>query len=116
MANEHCLDMGEHGHLSHERSNGLTPHQHINKYVRVLGKSEELVHGFTQRLEEELWDLLIADGDSTRKSRYILLRRRQRWGGISFWSHPKYIAVLTLITAEDLETLPPIDPTIKKAS
>ena len=43
--------MGEHAFLSHERTNGLTPHEHINKYVRVLGKNEELVHGFTQSLE-----------------------------------------------------------------
>ena len=43
--------MGENAFLSHERTNGLTPHEHINKYVRVLGKNEELVHGFTQSLE-----------------------------------------------------------------
>ncbi len=43
--------MGEHGFVGHRRSDGSSPHDHINKYVHVIGKSEELVCAVTQSLE-----------------------------------------------------------------
>ena len=73
--------------------------------MRVLGRSEELVQPLTQAPEEQLWDLFISDGDENRKSRQILLRRRQHWAGLGVWAHPHYIAVFTLITAEEVQSL-----------
>lgn len=108
-AEDHCLDIGPRGVVSHEGSDGSSAAERMSRYCNWAGACSECIwYGVlnvnlaTLELAERIVDdLIIDDGVSSRGHRAAMLDKKYLCAGVSFCAHATFGHVVVIDFAAD---------------